>query len=158
MRFDRPSSLLSKHQEEVQVQWMREVGQEAISKYKAIDLVAEEWTSPADFQKEVFFRNLFSTLREPRFESSASILGPVYRETQLMCVTWELDNYPVLVDFDGWKGGWRGCMERGCTNGIMGLMALLGWGVGLRGVNKEYTPEWLLRVWERARVGRSKTD
>lgn len=32
------------------------------------DLMVEEWTAPADGEKEVFFRNLFSTIQEPKYK------------------------------------------------------------------------------------------
>lgn len=113
-----------------------------------MDLVAEEWTHPSDGQKEIFFRNLFSTAREPLYDSS--IVGWVYREVQILCVMWELDNYPVLIDFEGWRGGWREWVEAGFTYGILGLAAGVGMGLGLRAVREEYTPEWLREKWEGA--------
>ena len=61
MRFDRPAHLLSRGQREAQEAYFREHGKKEIEEMQGEDLIAEEWTDPADGQKEMFFRNLFCT-------------------------------------------------------------------------------------------------
>lgn len=60
----------------------------------------------------------------------------------------ELDDLLVLVDFGGWRGGWREVVERAFSYGAMGTMALLGRMLGLKAVNREYTPKHLMGTWE----------
>ena len=150
MRFDRPARLLSAEQREVQEAYFREEGKEKLDSLRGVDTVAEEWTDPADGQKEMFFRNISSTMAEPRYRSNGRVvrLGELWRQVQIMCVMWELDNYVVFVDFGGWKGGFRQAVESGVTYAVMGGLMLLGRLFGCRGVNQEYTPEHLVKRWE----------
>ena len=145
MRFDRPAALLSQRQREVQEAWMREQGEDAVEKYRGMDLVAEEWTDPADGEKEVFFRNLFSVTSETKYKKSW--FWGLWTALTVMCVMWELDNYLVLVDFGGWKGGWRERVERWVSYAVMGAAAFLGGVVGCRAVDEEYTPVHLRDAW-----------
>ena len=148
MRFDRPAHLLSKKQMEYQEKWMEEQGEDIVQKLKKTEVVAEEWTEPKDGEKEIFFRNLFSSAREPQWKGSW--LGGVYMVLQIMCVMWKLDNYIVLVDLGG-KGdgsGWRGFVEAVISYSVMGLASAVGRLMGLMAVNEEYTPGWLMRSWE----------
>ena len=130
---------------------MRAHGKEEVEKLQGEELVAEEWTEPADGQKEIFFRNLFSTVLEPRYRSDVSWLGGLWTTLQIMCVMWEMDNYVVLVDFGGDGGGWRAWVEATFTYTVMFLIVMLGRVCGCRAVNEEYTPEHLLRRWESGR-------
>ena len=152
MRFDRPAHLLSKMQRECQEKWMEEQGEDIVQKLKNTEVVAEEWTEPKDGEKEIFFRNLFSTAREPQWKGSW--LGGVYMVLQIMSVMWKLDNYIVLVDLGG-KGdgsGWRGFVEAVISYSVMGLANAVGRLMGLRAVNEEYTPGWLMRSWEEGKA------
>ena len=155
MRFDRPAHLLSNGQREAQEAYFREHDKEDIEKLKGEDLIAEEWTDPADGQKEIFFRNLFSTALEPQYQSKVSWLGGFWKMLQIMCVMWEMDNYLVLVDFEGWRGGWRELVEAAFTYAIMGCMVALGVLCGCRAVSEEYTPKHLIERWE---SGRPKSE
>lgn len=146
MRFDRPASLLSKSQRAAQEAWIREQGEEAVRECKETHLVVKVWTEPGDGQKEIFFRNFFPAIGEPQYKSS--MLGSVYTMLTIMCVMWELDDLLVLVDFGGWRGGWREVVERAFSYGAMGTMALLGRMLGLKAVNREYTPKHLMGTWE----------
>lgn len=148
MRFDRPADLLSEGQRKAQEAYFREHGKEDIEKLKGEDLVAEEWTDPADGQKEIFFRNLFSTVSELQYQSSKFWLGELWKTLQIMCVMWEMDNYLVFVDFGGWRGGWRALLEEAMTYAVMGCMMILGVLCGCRAVNEEYTPKHLIKRWE----------
>lgn len=155
MRFDRPAHLLSNGQREAQEAYFREHEKEEVEKLKGEDLIAEEWTDPADGQKEIFFRNLFSTALEPQYQSKVSWLGELWKMLQIMCVMWEMDNYLVLVDFEGWRGGWRELVEAAFTYAVMGCMMALGGLCGCRAVSEEYTPKHLIERWE---SGRPKSE
>ena len=148
MRFDRPTRLLSDGQREVQEGYFRQHGKEEIERLMGEDVVAEEWTDPADGQKEIFFRNLFSTLVETQYQSNTLWLGELWKTLQIMCVMWELDNYVVLVDFGGWRGGWRAWIEAAFTYAVMGCMTILARLCGCRAVNEQYTPTHLRERWE----------
>ena len=148
MRFDRSAHLLSKEQREAQDSYYREHDKAEIEALKREEVIAEEWTDPADEQKEIFFRNIFSTMLEPQYNYDASWLGELWRTLQVMCVMWELDNYVALVDFGGWKGGWRKLVEAALTYIVMGLLMMLGRICGCKGVNEEYLPKYLIQKWE----------
>ena len=151
MRFDRPAQLLSRAERVAQEVYLREHEKEEIESLKGEDLIAEEWTDPADGQKEIFFRNIFSTLLEPRYESNMPTLGEIRKMLQIMCVMWELDNYLVFVDFGGWRGGWRAVAEAAFTYTLMGCLMILGRSLGCRAVSEEYTPKHLNERWESRR-------
>ncbi|MCJ1457282.1 hypothetical protein MMC28_007649 [Mycoblastus sanguinarius] len=153
MRFDRPSNLLSAEQRKAQETWIQSRSDEEVQKLRETDLIVEEWTLPSDGQKEVFFRNLFSTFREPQYKSSG--FGGVLAYLQVICVMWELDNYPVFIDMNGADGtGWGATAEYVVAYTVMGVSAMMGWLVGCKAVNEEYTPEYLLkRNAERAEKG-----
>ncbi len=151
MRFDRPARLLSKEQREAQEAYFQEHTQDEFEKLKGEDVIAEEWTDPADGQKEIFFRNIFSTLLEPQYKAEVSRLGELWRTLQIMCVMWELDNYVVFVDLEGWRGGWRALTEMAFTYAFMGCLMLLGRLFGCRAVHEEYTPKYLIERWESGR-------
>ena len=120
-----------------------------IGKLRETDLVAEEWTDPGDGEKEVFFRNIFSTAGESQWRERwwSGVLIPL----QMMLVMWELDNLIVLVDLGGAGdgSGWRGVVETAVTYACMWLAAMTGRALGLKAVNDEYTPEHLLKAWEK---------
>lgn len=118
IRFDRDPALLSAQQREVQRSWLKGAGEEEVERLRKKDLIVEEWTDPADGQKEVFFRNLFGTLLEPAFEGMWA--GEWRRWLWIWVVQWEGDNFLVVVDFGG---GW---VERGVILAIMGVL----WGMG----------------------------
>ena len=148
MRFDRPVHLLSRSQREAQEKWIEEQGDDVIEKLRGMDLVAEEWTDPADGEKEIFFRNIFSVVGEVRWKEGW--WGGWMMWLQVMLVMWELDNFVMLVDLGGEGDGraWRGVGETGWTYGVMGAAAVIGRVVGLRAVREEYTPGYLLGAWE----------
>lgn len=151
MRFDRPARLLNQEQREAQEAFCRALEKEEFEKLKAENVIAEEWTDPADGRKEIFFRNILSTISEPEYEDHSSRLGGLWKTLQINCVMWELDNYPVLVDVGGWRGGWRALIEAMCTFGVMACLVVLGRLCGCRAVHEEYTPEYLIKRWENGR-------
>ena len=146
-RFDRPAELLSAEQREAQAAWLREQPEEKLEMLRETDLLLEEWTDPADGQKEVFFRNLFSTLEEPQYK--ASWYGKILAMVQVMCIMWWLDNHVVFVDIGGGDGGgWRAMVESAISYTVLGSFAFVGRALGLKAVNEEYTPKHLAKKWE----------
>lgn len=154
MRFDRPAHLLSKPQREVQEKWMREQGEDVIGRLREMDLVAEEWTDPRDGEKEIFFRNIFSTAGELQWKERW--WGGVLILLQMMLVMWELDNLVVLFDLGGAGdgSGWRGAAETVVTYAIMWSAAMAGRALGLKAVTDEYTPRHLFEAWEKEKAKR----
>ena len=151
MRFDRSAHLLNNEQRKAQETYFQEHGKAELEILKGEELIAEGWTDPADGQKEIFFRNIFSTILEPHYDSDVSWLGELWRTLQVKCVMWELDDYLVLVDFGGWKGGWRKVVEAALTYTVMGFLMTLGRICGCKAVNEEYTPQHLIEIWESER-------
>ncbi|KAK0512616.1 hypothetical protein JMJ35_004633 [Cladonia borealis] len=152
MRFDRPAHLLSKSQRKGQEKWMEEHGEDVIEKLRGMDLVAEEWTDPGDGEKEVFFRNILSTLKESQWREGW--WGVVLMLLQIMLVMWELDNPVVLLDLGGPGDGdgWRGAVETAVTYAFMWSVAMMGKALGLKAVNEEYTPKYLLKAWDEGKA------
>ena len=157
MRFDRPVHLLSRSQREAQKKWTEEQGEDVIEKLRGEDLVAEEWTDPKDGEKEVFFRNIFSTVGEAQWKERW--WGGGLMLLQMMIVMWELDNLVVLLDLGG-PGNGSGCsgaVETLVTYAFMWSAAMAGRALGLKAVNEEYTPRHLLKAGEKGR-SRGKTE
>ena len=127
---------------------MEEQGEDVIEKLRGTDLVAEEWTDPRDGEKEVFFRNIFSTAGETQWKESW--WGGVLILLQMMLVMWELDNLVVLLDLGGAGdgSGWRDLLETAVTYAFMWSAAMIGRALGLKAVNEEYTPRHLLKAGE----------
>ena len=124
------------------------------------DLQVTEWTDPVDGEKEIFFRNLFSGIQEPFFEAKyGKRLSSVVMLCQIFLVSAELDNPLVILDFGGVDGEWNGWWawikakaEDVVTATVMGLVsAIARYGFGLKAVNEEWTPEWLIERWEKRR-------
>ena len=157
MRFDRPAHLLYRSQREAQEKWIEEQGEDVIAKLGKMDLVAEEWTDPRDGEKEIFFRNIFSTVGEAQWRERWWGGGLIW--LQMMLVMWKLDNLVVLLDLGGARdgSGWRGAVETATTYAFMWSAAMVGKALGLKAVNEEYTPEHLLKAWERGKA-RGKTE
>lgn len=70
------------------------------------EVVVEEWTDPIDIGKALFFWNLNGIITAPndmalrkRQQIARNILGSLWTDLQLFVVFWELDNWPILVDF-----------------------------------------------------------
>ena len=95
------------------------------------ELQVEEWTTPMDGQKEIFFRNLNSVLSE----ENASPFRHFWIMLQLFVIFYGLDNYPAFV------GGFP---DYCITHVILGLSWLLGLALDVKPVYDEYTPKRLL--------------
>jgi hypothetical protein len=105
------------------------------------DLVVEEWTDPADGEKERFFRNLFSAIGD--LTASPPAVGPPLGLQQFMPLGWwislqvmvisaSFDNYPVLF----WEGTGGELLSKACLL----CLALVGRVLGLKAEYVEYTP------------------
>ena len=152
MRFDRSVGMLRGEQKGAQERWIKEKGEGFVKELREKELVVEEWTDPADGEKEVFFRNLFSTFEEPAYVGRWMGWGSILAWLQVMSVMWEGDNFVVVVDCGGGSGGWRRMMEDGFAYALMGGAWTVGRMVGCKGVNREYTPEHLMERWKGSRV------
>ena len=133
---------------------MEEQGEVVIEKLRETDLMAEEWTDPRDGEKEIFFRNIFSTVGESQWKERW--WGGVLILLQMMLVMWELDNLIVLWDLGGAGdgSGWKGAVETVVTYAFMWSAAMTGRALGLKAVNEEYTPKHLFKAWEKGKLRR----
>lgn len=105
------------------------------------DLVVQEWTDPADGQKEVFFRMLNSFLTEPEPTKMHASVWPSFVEgwleryvitMQLFVIFATCDNWPVMF-------GQEGAFGSVLTHLVLGTMGMLGQLLlGLRPVYDEY--------------------
>ena len=107
----------------------------------------EEPTKPGDGEKEVFFRNMLSTLSEPRTD----ILGEVLRLIQIVVIYKNLDAQMVVVDMRPESGnGWRGMVEEILWWLVASMASLVGAVFDLKPVNEAYTPDSLLARFEKS--------
>jgi len=111
------------------------------------DLIVQEWTDPEDGLKEVFFRNLSSTI-----EDSTKPNKPVkewWLTWQLFIIFWGLDNWPVLFSTHNlpFLGrvlevlGLGRRFEWVVTHFVLRVAVVLGGLLGLRSWYAEYMPE-----------------
>ncbi|KAL2072702.1 hypothetical protein VTL71DRAFT_12045 [Oculimacula yallundae] len=109
------------------------------------ELIVREWTDPNDGQKEVFFRNLSGIIADDVERGEGEwVLTP-----KLWKLFREVDNWPVF--FEMWRVPVLGkvlermslgrVVEWGVTHGVLGLVCLGGWVLGMKGVREEYTPK-----------------
>ena len=104
---------------------------------KDMDLIVREWTEPSDGDKEIFFRNVLSSLMDRR----DTLIGNFSMLLSIMVVAWAHDNYPVF-----WKGpGFFGRqvqtrIMRTVTYSLMGPLALIGRIIGFKPDYPEYNP------------------
>ena len=116
-------------------QYMRADKTEEGKAGKEMDLVVQEWTEPADGDKEVFFRNILSLL----MDRESTLKGNLSMFLSIMVVAWAHDNYPVF-----WEG--PGLLERTnkervmrlVTYSLMGSLASIGRLIGYRSDYPEY--------------------
>ncbi|KAL9133403.1 MAG: hypothetical protein Q9175_005416 [Cornicularia normoerica] len=107
-----------------------------LEKLRAQETEAEEWTTPADGEKEVFFRNLLSAASEPR----NGILGEIFRFIHILIIHQGLDTRMVFLDMGPESGnGWRGMVEEMIWWVVIGITGLIGGIMGLRPVSEAYT-------------------
>jgi mannose-6-phosphate isomerase-like protein (cupin superfamily) len=98
-------------------------------------LIVEEWTDPADGQKELFFRNLCSSILDitanpSRAPPPIGINLDWWITLQLLMIFREYDNYPVI---------YSGFMARPITYISLFIMTILGKILGLQANYREYT-------------------
>ncbi|KAI4150340.1 MAG: hypothetical protein LQ340_004137 [Diploschistes diacapsis] len=99
-------------------------------------LVVEEWTDPADGQKELFFRNLLSTMLD-----MTDLPSPAPAPTWMPFDWWlTLQLFPISHEFDNSPLLYSGLAGRPATYYILFVADLIGLMFGLRGKYKEYTP------------------
>ena len=100
-------------------------------------LIVEEWTDPADGQKELFFRNLCSALLDMTVTPS-KVPAPSWLPfgwwitLQLFLIFREYDNYPLL---------YTGVASRPATYLALFAAAIFGQLLGLQSRYDEYTPD-----------------
>ena len=100
-----------------------------------VDLIIKEWTDHADGEKAIFFRNVVGLIldRDP----AAGTLQNLRTVWNLFVVFWEWDNFPRFVKMPRlW--GLGNSVERRVTWAILGMAALIGRWVGVRGAYEEY--------------------
>ena len=98
---------------------------------------AEETTTPADGEKEIFFRNLLSAVSEPR----NGTLGEVLRFIHILRIYLGLDAKMVILDMGPEDGnGWRAMVEEMIWWLLVGMASLVGAVFGLKPVSEAYTP------------------
>ena len=98
-----------------------------------VELIVQEWTDPADGEKELFFRNLNSVILDA-MTSKPSLLQwmptGLWIDWQVMVICHGYDNYPVFVG----TGTLRGLV----THAWLFLVAIVGRFYGLRASYDEY--------------------
>ncbi|KAM0553959.1 hypothetical protein ACHAPJ_007031 [Fusarium lateritium] len=105
---------------------------------KDVDLIVREWTEPGDGDKEIFFRNILSLLKDKK----DTALGTVGMLFSIMVVSWSHDNYPVF-----WKGptflgeAVQKTVRRVVTYSLLGSLAFVGRLMGCKPQYPEYTPQ-----------------
>lgn len=118
-----------------------------LEKLRAPEDEAEEWRTPADGEKEVFFRNMLSAVSEPR----TGIVGEILRPIHMLIIYQGLDTRMVILDMGlrvvmGGEGWLRNNMV-----GSFGIAGLIGGAFGLKPVSEAYTPGRLISEWGKNR-------
>ena len=75
-------------------QFMRADGIPEGEPYTEMELVARVWSDPADGDKVIFFRNLFSLVKDGR----DTLWGTVITVLSVFAVSWAHDNYLVFLE------------------------------------------------------------
>ncbi|KAJ4146125.1 hypothetical protein NW754_001588 [Fusarium falciforme] len=118
-------------------QYMRADNTEQGKAGKDMDLVVREWTEPADGDKEIFFRNILSLLKDKK----DTVTGTVGMLFSIMVVAWAHDNYPVFWKGPGFLGKHvQGTVQRAVTYALMGCLVFMGRLAGCQSHYAEYTP------------------
>jgi len=103
------------------------------------DLLVREWTDPADGDKEVFFRNLISTIMDNR--GATGLLRNAWVLLSLFTIMASHDNYPLIWSGPMWLGEKGSLMiRRLLTNTVLRTVSWIGWSAGCKGDYEEYTP------------------
>lgn len=98
--------------------------------------MVEEWTEPADGQKEIFFRNLNSVILDAQRTVPPRIPVAWWVEWQVMVIGHGMDNYPVFVKNEA--------LMRLVTHLLLTAAICIGVLVRLKSHYEEYTPKPLL--------------
>ena len=103
------------------------------------DLLVREWTDPADGDKEIFFRNVISTILDNR--SGAGLRRNVWVLLNVFTIMASHDNYPLLWAGPAWFGeNARMATRRAVTNTTLWVVSAVGRTLGCKGEYEEYTP------------------
>lgn len=112
-----------------------------LEKLRTQDVESDEWTTPADGEKEVFFRNICGAFLEPR----TGLFGEVLRFVHIVIIYRGLDTSLVILDMGAEDGhGWRGMVEEMTWGVVSGMAGLIGGALGLHPVSEAYTPAPLI--------------
>ena len=147
MRWDCPGR--KGHQSAAQEAFRKEMlakGQsKELERLSAQEVEAKETTSPADGEKEIFFRNALSALRESR----SGILGEILRFIHIVIIYHGLDAKMVILDMGPEDGnGWRAMVEEVIWWLVVSMANLVGAVFNLKPVSKAYTPDLLVSQWK----------
>ena len=125
---------------------MLAIGQsKELEKLGAQEVEAEESTTPADGEKEIFFRNLLSAVSEPR----GGVLGKPLRFIHILTIYQGLDAKMVILDMGPEDGnGWRAMVEEMIWALLAGMASIVCAVFGLKAVSEAYTPGPLVSRWE----------
>ena len=98
-------------------------------------LTIQEWTDPADGEKEIFFRNLNSAVLDGE-KTLPTTLIPLewWVQWQVLVIAARWDNYPVI--FSAGNDG----TSRMVTSIVLKVLAMVGLIFGLKAIYPEYTP------------------
>lgn len=107
-----------------------------LEKFQAQEVESEEWTTPADGEKEVFFRNMLSAVSEPR----TGLFGQILRFVHIVIIYHGLDTRMVILDMGADGHGWRAMIEEMIWGLVLGMAGLIGGALGLQPVSEAYTP------------------
>ena len=144
-RWDR--SERTGHQSAAQEAFRKEMianGQSSeLEKLSAQEVQALQTTSPADFEKEIFFRNILSALSEPR----NGIWGEILRFMHLVVIYQGLDAKMVIIDMGSEGPGWRAMVEEIVWWLVAGMVNLVGPLFNFESVSEAYTPSPLMSQW-----------
>ena len=98
--------------------------------------MVEEWTDPADGQKEVFFRNLNSVILDAERTVPSRIPVAWWVEWQIMVICHGMDNFPVFVKNEA--------LMSIVTHLLLTTAMCIGLCLRLKPHYNEYTPKLLL--------------
>jgi len=98
------------------------------------EVKAEEWTSPGDGQKEMFFRNLAGVVAEKR---SGGTLEDTLLTINVFMILREYDNWPAFL------GGRLRRLEWIASHVVLWAVSFLGVLLGMKGTYDEYSPSEL---------------
>ncbi|KAF2994398.1 hypothetical protein E8E13_002847 [Curvularia kusanoi] len=130
------------------------------------EVVVEEWTDPIDIGKPLFFWNLNGIITAPsdlalrkRHKIAKNVLGSLWIDLQLFVVFWELDNWPILVDFrkqlhlrgkQGLQATIADAAEIVASFILLFLARILGLLLDLQAVSRQRTPDALWDAYKKS--------